>query len=166
MCVAWYGVWCLQAIIFFVRGFTHPLTNSLFSSLISSRIPIDLRRSLNNFFACASVAEDGTPFLKESKSPSVAAALILEADMPETSVASGSLLPALTTSKVSRFSDLLGSGWLTYGRTVLSNSSVLSPPTTTVIFLYPLSASNASASKMVRTAGLYIILAFLKKVFM
>ena len=43
---------------------------------------------------------DGTPVLNESKSPSDAAALIFDADIPETPSASGSRSPAETTSSL------------------------------------------------------------------
>ena len=59
-------------------------------------MPIDLRTSKYNFLACASLS--GVPCLNESKSLLAAAALILEADIPATPSASGSLSPALNTS--------------------------------------------------------------------
>ena len=49
-----------------------------------------------------SLKPDGTPVLNESKSPSAAAALILDADIPSTPSESGSRSPADTTSILSK----------------------------------------------------------------
>ena len=103
----------------------------------SSRIPMCLRTSSNNFLA--SPNPDGTPILNASNSFSVAAARIFDADIPVTPSASGSRSPAdttLTESKSYRILPFL-SGCPLYVVRSLVNSATLSEPATIIKFLYP-----------------------------
>ena len=115
---------------------------------LTTSMPIPTRTSFIKRLPSSSVKELGRPFLKELKSPRLAASRILVPDMPEAESASGSRSPADTTSMVSKLKTLP----LYLSRSFLY-SGTRSEPATITRFLY-LPDNIFAASMKVRISAL------------
>ena len=128
-----------------------------------SRRFMPLRTAANKASTSFGRAREGAPFAKLAKSFAATNPRIFDADIPDTSSASGSLVPPPITENSSKSYDFSGSGWLTYLPILDWNSCTLSLPATITTRFTPSSVSKRATAKGDTASRLSITLTLGKK---